>query len=199
MHSNGFFYTITNGIASCSKNNGDCTRLFLPWSTIYFAPLPSYITPLLATFPLIAFSLYLHYRRSPARALTLRSLEKSALQKAVGIIVAIAGLFLSLVVLSVGVQYGLFLALAASQPTFFIMFLGCSLVLGGGTKRAILWSLLFAVSTMLPATVLLPLTYQLVSYALAATVFILGFLWYRRKFLSQHKAEKRDERTGLDD
>lgn len=103
------------------------------------------------------------------------------MQKVVGILVAFVGLLLSLVVLSVVVKDGLFLALAASQPTFFMMFWGCSLVLGGGPKRAILWWLLFAALTILPATVLLSVPYQLISYVLVAMILISGFWWYRRK------------------
>jgi hypothetical protein len=116
------------------------------------------------------------------------------MRKANGIVLVLIGLLLFFVSFPFAMQYSLLLAMVASLPAFFIIFFGCSLILGSGFKRAFEQCVLFTVAIMLPWVFLLPLSYQIISSVLLVTVFVSVLLWYRRKLLPHHEREK----TGKD-
>jgi hypothetical protein len=103
------------------------------------------------------------------------------MQKAAGITLILVGLLVYIIVFSATIQYCLFLAMVVSLPAFFVVLFGCSLILGGGFKRVILWCLLFTALTALPWTAILSLNYRVISYVLLVTFFILVLVGYRRK------------------
>jgi len=107
------------------------------------------------------------------------------MRKAAGITLILIGLLLYVIVFSVALHYGLFLAMVMSLPAFYIVLFGCSLILGGGFKRAILWWLMFTALNILPWIAVLSITSQLVSYALLATIFVSVIVWYHRKLMLQ--------------
>lgn len=190
----GSFILLHTKLRVVTKSLIVALALLLPWSTIFFLPLPSEIQLSLAAFVALIATLLYRYYHKPNSFLKL-SLEKFTIRKAAGIILAPAGLLLSLIVISVAIQYGIFLALVVSLPAFFIMFLGCSLILDSGFKRAALWWLLFIPVIVLPWIAILPLIYQVTSYVLLVTIFISVLLWYRRRFMSRREREKTEKET----
>ncbi|MEM4733882.1 MAG: hypothetical protein QXD70_05075 [Candidatus Bathyarchaeia archaeon] len=104
--------------------------------------------------------------------------------KAAGIILTITSLSIYIIVFSIVTQYGLFLAMVVALPIFFIVLIGCSMILGGGLKRAALWTIMFTALMMLPWIVVLPILHQIVSYVILAGVLISVVLWYRRRLKS---------------
>jgi hypothetical protein len=112
------------------------------------------------------------------------------MRKATGIVLLLVGLVMFIITFPLAMQYSLFLAMVTSLPAFFVIFFGCSLVLGSRFKKAVEQCLLFIVAVMLPWIILLPLNYQIASLVLLVMFFISLLLLYRRKFLLRHKREE---------
>jgi len=167
--------------------------LSIPWFAIFLLLLPSDIQLLLAVS--VAFIAVLIYRYSIKNPISLpKNLQRSScVRKVAGVSLTIASVLMYVVVFSLGIQYGLLVAMTASLPVFFLALVGCSLILGSGLKRVALWGIMFAALTMMPWIVVLPTVWQAVSLAILGIVLTLILLWYRKKWKPSASYEQRED------
>jgi hypothetical protein len=115
------------------------------------------------------------------------------MRKVAGVTFIFVGLLLYVILFSVMVQYGLFIAMGVSLPAFYVVLFGCSLILRGGFKRAILWWTLFTTLTIVPWIAVLPINYQIISYIILATTLTSILMWYGRKLVFHSVNEKKEK------
>jgi hypothetical protein len=167
--------------------------IIAPWSTIFFIPLPGDTQNLLAVLvALIGVLFYRHYRhRATGSATTFRS--NQPLQKVGGALLVIMGLLLFYLIFPIALASDLLVAWFVSLPIFFVIFLGCSLILRAGFRKAAAWWLIFIIVTSLPWSIILPLSYQIIFLSLLGIILASVVLWYRRRGKSQKIGkEKKD-------
>lgn len=119
------------------------------------------------------------------------------MRKVAGVILILIGLLLYVILFSVAVQYGLFIAMAASLPASYVVLFGCSLILRAEFKRVILWWILFTALTVLPWIAVLPLNCQIIFYVILATTLTSILMWYRKKLIS-HCGDEKEENNLIE-
>lgn len=117
------------------------------------------------------------------------------MRKALGVVLALLGLLLAIIVFSLWGSIGLLLATFASLPAFLILFYGYSLYSGKGLKTTIGQWLMLTLAILLAWSAILPFIYQIFLLTVLVVIGTLAVIWYRQKLKSQGVKKQPSDRV----
>jgi len=151
----------------------------IPWSTIFFIPLPDSSQLLLAlVVALIGVLIYQNYSKKSLR----NKRGDGFVNKPTGAFLILFACVILYFLYTFMLIYGLFVVWLASLPLFLVIFIGLVAFLKTEVKKAIESWLAFVFLTLLPWITVLSGIYQILSVILVAIVAVLGLYWYRRRY-----------------
>jgi len=171
----------------------------IPWSTIFFIPLPGDYQNLLAVLVALACVLFYRYyvraqksKKSSAPFEFTMWKHRSRFRKAIGGLLVVTGLlmFFFYVPIAVtharGVWASFFYMWLAVWPIFFLIIIGCSLVLHMSFRKALGWLLSGIIVTLIPWITILPNNLKILSIIPLGLRIAIAFLYgyycvYQRK------------------